>query len=323
MPYEIYRDKYYPPYICGAMYLMTGDVLNKLVDTVDNFNGKILVFEDLSITGIIASQCEVTRYHNSLFNLVWDGCSNVCPLHSAIAIFTCLDSKRMKNFWNNWIHSSPDQCMKKVQMKLASTKLKYVQGGKLKIDRQYANSKEHLKLTKLSTILTASDCNRDSKVAIFIHSSGDTSGLYYNRRQVIRRTWAKDLIHYNISMYFVLALNANQTVNEQLRDEWQTYRDIIQFPFIDNYHNLTLKAISVLRWITHHCNQHEYILKMDDDVIVNAKLLINNLNKMQPGFNGIVYKSHNELTPHRDPNGEIFLQLIEEYIIYPNKSCRI
>ena len=218
MPYEIYPDKYYPPYVRGAVYMVTGDVVSRLVDTIDNYTGKILDLEDVVITGIIASKCGVKRYHNSLFKLVFDGCSDVCPLHKAIVVFTCLNSKSMKRLWNNWINSSPGKCLNKVQVKSASTKLTNVQGGHLMVHRQYTNSKEHLELTKKAPILTAGDCNRDGQVAIFIHSSGNTSGLYYNRRQVIRRTWAQDLIQYNISMYFVLALNANQTVNEQLRD---------------------------------------------------------------------------------------------------------
>ena len=171
-------------------------------------------------------------------------------------------------------------------------------------DRQYVNSKEQLELTKQAPILTVDDCNRDGQVAIFIHSSGNTSDLYYNRRQVIRRTWAQDLIQYNISMYFVLALNPDQTVNEQLRIESETYQDIIQFPFIDNYRNLTLKAISVLRWITDHCNYLDYILKMDDDVIVNVELLVTSMDKMRPGFNGIVYTIRHGLMPNRDESSK-------------------
>ena len=118
MPPEIYPDKYYPPFVTGPIYMLTGNVIERLVETVDNYSGKILDLEDVSITGIIADKCGVARHHNSLLKFI--GCSNVCPLHNAIAVFMCNGSENMKQFWKDWINSSHDKCLKKVQVKSTS-----------------------------------------------------------------------------------------------------------------------------------------------------------------------------------------------------------
>jgi hypothetical protein len=52
--------------------------------------------------------------------------------------------------------------------------------------------------------------------------------------------------------------------------ESETYGDIVQTAFEDTYRNLTYKAMSVLRWVSTYCPSVTYVLKADDDAIVNA-----------------------------------------------------
>ena len=43
--------------------------------------------------------------------------------------------------------------------------------------------------------------------------------------------------------------------------------------FKEDYFNLTIKHVFALKWIASHCSDVPYILKADDDVIVNLPLL--------------------------------------------------
>ena len=132
---------------------------------------------------------------------------------------------------------------------------------------------------------------------MFIHSAGSSSEKYFGRRQALRNAWVNELKNLNISVYFAIALNKNQTINEELREESLKYRDMIQFGFIDDYSNLTLKAVSILRWINKKCLTSTYILKTDDDVIVNSELLLEKLSEFKTGISGNL--GHN-ISPYRN-----------------------
>lgn len=60
--------------------------------------------------------------------------------------------------------------------------------------------------------------------------------------------------------------------------------------FIDTYHNLTYKHVMNLKWFNTHCSGVKYLIKMDDDVLMNVPAVIdylndqNNQNKAVSGF---------------------------------------
>lgn len=91
---------------------------------------------------------------------------------------------------------------------------------------------------------------------------------------------------YGIDVYFVVAKNKNQTINELLRKESQNFNDIIQFDFIDDYRNRTLKTISTLRWITRKCSNVKAILRTNDNVIINLDILLSNSTIIKSGITG-------------------------------------
>ena len=85
----------------------------------------------------------------------------------------------------------------------------------------------------------------------------------------------------------MLGVNAtSQTFNDDIQSEAREHSDIIQFNFIDAYHNLTLKSISILRWVSHKCPHLKYVLKADDDIILNVKLLNRTLDQFESGIHG-------------------------------------
>ena len=70
-------------------------------------------------------------------------------------------------------------------------------------------------------------------------------------------------------------------------DTWTVYKtfifshgDILHLDFEDNYRNLTLKTMLSLRWALDECQKFTYVLKTDDDMIVNFDVLIRQLVKL-------------------------------------------
>jgi hypothetical protein len=143
-----------------------------------------------------------------------------------------------------------------------------------------------METTKLKPRIDGQPCDTTHPIAIFIKSAAQASGKYYDKRQVIRKTWINDAKKYNISGYFVLGLNTNERVNELIKTESNQFRDIIQMSFIESYFNLTLKTVSIYRWIQNNCQNTEIVLKADDDTIVNCERLLNKSNSFEPGIHG-------------------------------------
>ena len=112
MPTKYYPNKFYPSFISGPAYVMTGDSANKLINTIDKYRCNVLVLEDVFITGIVSEISRVHRYNSNKFKLS-KGCNNICALLDSIAIFMCNDINQMKWFWQNWIKSSPKKCPKR------------------------------------------------------------------------------------------------------------------------------------------------------------------------------------------------------------------
>ena len=143
--------------------------------------------------------------------------------------------------------------------------------------KNFTKTKYELELTKIVTIMPR-DCKHFQPISVYILSSVNS----YERRQLLRETWISDVIAFNISVYFAIALTNNQTDEQLIREESEKYGDLIQFGFIDSYYNLTLKSVSILRWSQNYCKT-EYFLKSDDDIIVNIDLLLKNLNTFKQG----------------------------------------
>ena len=49
--------------------------------------------------------------------------------------------------------------------------------------------------------------------------------------------------------------------------------DIIRIDVVDDYLNLTLKTMAMMKWISKYCNTAKYIVKLDDDTLVNIPAL--------------------------------------------------
>jgi len=67
-----------------------------------------------------------------------------------------------------------------------------------------------------------------------------------------------------------------------VKNESDTFRDIIIENFVDTYNNLTVKTLRLLKWVKNNCKNTDYIMKADDDIYINMEnlaLFINGIPK--------------------------------------------
>ena len=100
----------------------------------------------------------------------------------------------------------------------------------------------------------------------------------FNARQSVRNTWANPLYFDQIKIVFMLGLTTNETINEAVVRESQRHGDIVQEDFIDAYVNLTLKTLLTMKWTSEYCSNARFVLKIDDDIIMNTRKVYDYLN---------------------------------------------
>ena len=130
--------------------------------------------------------------------------------------------------------------------------------------------------------------NNNSKSSIllfltFVVISADS----FEKRAQIRSTWAnRNEFSNNMKLLFTLGESLNETINRHIFNESISNGDILQINnFIDSYFNMTKKIMLTLKWINIYCENVKYILRINDDVILNTYLLIHLFNSFNNNNN--------------------------------------
>ncbi|KAL4239999.1 hypothetical protein ACF0H5_000794 [Mactra antiquata] len=126
-------------------------------------------------------------------------------------------------------------------------------------------------------------CNGDVFVVILIHSDPKKD----NERKAIRDTWGAVNFHSGATIVtmFLLAETDDKNVQEKIKVESETYLDIVQGKFLDSYKNLTIKCVMGLHWVENFCAQAKFVLKVDDDTMVDVYHLVDFLLHKSPDGN--------------------------------------
>jgi hypothetical protein len=140
---------------------------------------------------------------------------------------------------------------------------------------------------------------------IFVFSRVDA----FEQRNAIRKTWAKNM---NIEkseskLLFIIALSFSESVQKRVIEEDKKHNDLIQWEFIDSYYNCTLKAIGILRWTLFYCKNVKFIMKTDDDILVNPLVFnqfVANITNSKKTIYGRIAKGWG---PHRNPKSKWYL----------------
>jgi hypothetical protein len=137
----------------------------------------------------------------------------------------------------------------------------------------------------------------------------------FKQRDAIRKTWAKNtnLIKSKTKILFVLGSSESYSVENRVIEEDDKHNDLIQWKFIDSYYNCTLKAIGILRWTLFYCKNVKFIMKTDDDILVNPLMLNKFFADITSLKNAIYGRIAKGWEPKRNPTSKWYLS----YETYP------
>ncbi|XP_043985787.1 N-acetyllactosaminide beta-1,3-N-acetylglucosaminyltransferase 3-like [Gambusia affinis] len=113
-----------------------------------------------------------------------------------------------------------------------------------------------------------------------------SSPLNYDRREVLRKTWAKERLHNGvwIRRIFILGTSGSgyekEKLNKLVREEQKDFNDILQWDFNDMFHNLTLKQMLFFGWMERNCPNARFLLNGDDDVFAHTDNMIEYLQNL-------------------------------------------
>ncbi|GFO18843.1 phospholipid phosphatase 1 [Plakobranchus ocellatus] len=98
---------------------------------------------------------------------------------------------------------------------------------------------------------------------------------HFKNRMDYRQTYGNPdfTMPYKLKLLFFLGLPTDALVQAELIIEHQRHQDTVQANFVDTYHNLSYKAVAVLRWLTEQCPDSPMVVKMDDDVLLDVHRL--------------------------------------------------
>lgn len=116
--------------------------------------------------------------------------------------------------------------------------------------------------------LQIQQCKAKHNFIILVHSSPKN----VERRNVIRETWASRY-DTDVDIFFVIGFPTDEKSKEELNKEVLKHKDFIQGDFDDTYHNLSYKHVMCLKYTHYHCPSVNYLVKVDDDVYVNIRVL--------------------------------------------------
>lgn len=176
--------------------------------------------------------------------------------------------------------------------------------------------KDEKKCRRLKNGQMSASCHKKLSLALMIKSALPN----IQNRDVIRQTWGYEdrLIDVNIKRLFIigscspessgldyLESQSSLLCQDAIDRESDTYKDIIQGDFIDNYYNNTVKTMMAFKWLNTYCDKIDYVLFVDDDYFVSPKNLIKLLRQFSEAIsspsNNRIYDDFDEMTSEDNP----------------------
>ncbi|KAH8034695.1 hypothetical protein HPB51_000493 [Rhipicephalus microplus] len=142
---------------------------------------------------------------------------------------------------------------------------------------------DHAELTYEYVTRTAKACEsggNKTSVLIGVVSSVD----HFQSRAAIRDTWGGTAVKMGFLVVFLLGTPSDQKVQRNVSEEQNAYGDIIQGDFMDTYRNLTYKTVMLIRWARQNCFGVDFVLKIDDDMLLGVwdfAIVLNTLRKSE------------------------------------------
>lgn len=97
-----------------------------------------------------------------------------------------------------------------------------------------------------------------------------------SRRFALRQTWAREGVTegYRVRPIFLMAQVDSVGYMNIVKKESEEYNDVLQWDFMEDHHNLSLKERCFLEWLHFKMPHVAYVFKGDDDEFVNPAALV-------------------------------------------------
>ena len=110
IPECIYPNKTLPKFTTGLAYVMSRDIVPRLIRTFERYSGPIVDIEDVFITGVIAELAQIVRYDRKEFCSSHKCPKRMCFMFDCIVFNGCETSLELYNFWTHWRQLSDNFC---------------------------------------------------------------------------------------------------------------------------------------------------------------------------------------------------------------------
>ncbi|XP_065300335.1 beta-1,3-galactosyltransferase 5-like [Dermacentor albipictus] len=132
-------------------------------------------------------------------------------------------------------------------------------------------------ISKDTVACSPSSGRNDTLALVAVFTASD----HFEHRSTVRSTWGGALTKMSgLKVLFMLGRPGSDPVQERIVQEDGTHEDIVQGNFVDTYKNLTLKSLMMLTWVTRFCPNARFVLKIDDDVLLNVWDFVATLNHL-------------------------------------------
>lgn len=125
----------------------------------------------------------------------------------------------------------------------------------------------------------------------FVH----TAPRNWAKRRVLRKAIGDtDLAHkHGWTTVFFIGLSRDIKIQQKVVDEAERHGDVAMLPYVDTYRNLTYKYVYGMKWTMDNCGSARYVVKMDDDMVINLTKLLAYLKSEKlpekPAFHCLVW----------------------------------
>uniref|UniRef100_A0A1Y1M0V1 Hexosyltransferase n=1 Tax=Photinus pyralis TaxID=7054 RepID=A0A1Y1M0V1_PHOPY len=140
-------------------------------------------------------------------------------------------------------------------------------------------------------------------------------------RSAMRRAFPSDVLKkLGVRRVFLLGLAPGDkyTKQEAIYDEERRFGDLLQGNFVEAYRNLTYKHLMGLKWAAASCQRVKYVIKMDDDIVVNVYKLLQLLHTIKLPKKLLAGYLLSGMTPIRESSNKWYIRLDEfKYPSYP------
>lgn len=112
--------------------------------------------------------------------------------------------------------------------------------------------------------------------------------MNFDRRRLARQA-RETLSSRRIVYLFFLGKSPYETdLQNRVDEEAKKYGDIVQEDFVDSERNLSLKSVSILRWVSDSCSDVKFVIKKDDDIRLNISTALRSLHFKEKEFRHFV-----------------------------------